>query len=56
MLYDRGIRVQFQGRTDFSVLQSLQSGLGAHTLSYPKGTGSSFLEDVMAGRKTLISI
>jgi hypothetical protein len=48
-LYDRGSRVRFPAEAgNFSLHHCVQNGTGAHPVSYPKGTGGSFLGDEAA--------
>jgi hypothetical protein len=41
-LYDRAIEVRFPTGADFSSSPCVQTGSGAHQVSYPIGTGGSF--------------
>jgi hypothetical protein len=40
-----GSDFEFRKDQDFSLLDVVQTGSGAHPASYPMGTGSCFLED-----------
>jgi hypothetical protein len=49
-LDDRGSRVPFSAGTEnFSLHHRVQNGSGAHTASYPMGTGGSFPGGKAAG-------
>jgi hypothetical protein len=37
------------GATNFSLLQNVHTGSGAHVASYPMGTGGSLVRDEVAG-------
>jgi hypothetical protein len=51
-LDDRGSRVRFPaGGGNFSLLNRVQNGSGAHPASYPMGTRSSFLGVKRPGRE-----
>jgi hypothetical protein len=47
--YDRGVRGRVPVEARFYLLHSVQTGSGAHSHSYPMGTGGSFLEVKAAG-------
>jgi hypothetical protein len=42
-------RVRFPAVQDFSLLHRVQAGSGAHSASYPMGTGGSFPGDKATG-------
>jgi hypothetical protein len=50
-LDDRGIGFRVSVKQEFSLLHVVQTGSGAHSASYPVGTGDSFLGVKWPGRE-----
>jgi hypothetical protein len=48
-LDDREVEVRFLVRSEFSLLHIVQTGSGAHPVSYSMGTAGFFLGDKVAG-------
>jgi hypothetical protein len=42
MLWSRNVRTNYKLYFTFNIINSVQTGSGAHAASYPKGTGAIF--------------